>query len=216
MATSSPSSGASPEFQRHPLGLPAGSVRALLAFMVLAVLWALALGGEPNQKIPVGAVYLQYVMILILASFFAAHGSSIGRHISHHHPLGLPGGSVRFLLLAGYLGLVGWIFYSKAEFEEMPSAPQVLPLIVVTAFFLGYLTIRAVKLLSAAGASPDWFQDVQAWLALLATFGLTAMVLLHVFIIPSLLDKLMLDSNAVQSLEMGVAAILGFYFGVRS
>ena len=215
MTMPSASSGASPEFQRHPLGLPAGSVRALLAFMVLAVLWLLAIRVEPGHKIPLVSVYLQYVMILILASFFAAHGSSIGRHISRHHPLGLPGGSVRFLLLAGYLGLVGWLFYSKAEFAPEPTAPLVLPLVVMTAFFLGYLTTRLVKAFSPKGVPSGWFQDIQAWLALLATLGLTVIVLWHLFISPSIADpeKLPLDSVVP---DMIVAAILGFYFGARS
>jgi hypothetical protein len=206
----SPLPSAPSEYRRHPLGLPAGSVRALLALLVLGVLWLLAL--RPDQQIPVVYVYLQYVMILILASFFAAHGSSIGRHISQHHPLRLPGGTVRFVLLTGYLALVAWLFYNKAEFEPMPTAPLILPLVLLTAFFLGYLTTRLVKAVSTNGIPPDWFQDVQAWLALLAMLGL-AVIVLSVFIRPTIRADLQFDT---MYLEMGVSAILGFYFGARS
>src|SRR5579872_4816015 len=71
---------------RHALGLPAGSVRAILAFAVLAMLWVLALrpliGGQSvaDFKLPLEFVYLQILMVLILAHFFAAHGGSIGPH----------------------------------------------------------------------------------------------------------------------------------------
>ena len=106
--------------QRHALGLPAGSVRALLAFMVLGTLWCLVVFTK-DEKIPVAYVYLQYVMILILAHFFASHGNTIGKHVSPHSPLGLPSGSVRFLLLAGYLGLIVWLFYNRREFEAAPE-----------------------------------------------------------------------------------------------
>src|SRR5438876_10483917 len=111
---STPPAPAAPQYRRHALGLPAGSIRALLAFMVLAVLWLLALfanraEGEAYalaKPLPLAFIYLQYVMILILAHFFAAHGNTIGRQVSPHSPLHLPAGTVRFLLLVGYLGLI--------------------------------------------------------------------------------------------------------------
>src|SRR5207245_7319491 len=106
---SMPPAAVAPQYRRHALGLPAGSIRALLAFLVLAVLWLLALfanraEGETyaTRPLPLAFVYLQYVMILILAHFFAAHGSTIGRHVSPSSPLHLPSGTVRFLLLVGY------------------------------------------------------------------------------------------------------------------
>ena len=72
-----------PVRRRHALGLPAGSVRALLAFMVLAVLWLLALYGlTPSGQVPLTFIYLQYVMILILAHFFAARWCCRGRRRS--------------------------------------------------------------------------------------------------------------------------------------
>src|SRR5260370_37946074 len=73
--------------RRHALGLPAGSVRALLAFMVLGLLWALAYSAQ-EKDLPVTFVYLQYLMVLILAHYFAAHGSSIGGQTHTRSPLG--------------------------------------------------------------------------------------------------------------------------------
>jgi hypothetical protein len=212
---------AAPQYRRHALGLPAGSVRALLAFMVLAVLWLLALfanraPGETyaiSGKVPLAFIYLQYVMILILAHFFAAHGNTIGRHISAHSPLGLPSGSVRFLLLAGYIGLVVWLVYNRREFELGPEGNITLPLVLVSGFFVGFLVTKVVVAFSDGGQVPFWFQDVQAWFALLAVLGLTIIVIIYLFIKPNIEESLQFGTS---TLEMIVAAIVGFYFGARS
>ncbi|GIW80943.1 MAG: hypothetical protein KatS3mg105_2750 [Gemmatales bacterium] len=56
---------------RYAFGLPAGSVRALLAFLILGLVWALMIMQRP---VP---LYLQYVMFIILGHYFAAHSKSI-------------------------------------------------------------------------------------------------------------------------------------------
>ena len=207
---------AAPRYRRHALGLPAGSVRALLAFMVLAVLWLLAIygpEGTADHKVPVAYVYLQYLMILILAHFFAAHGNTIGRHISARSPLGLPGGTVRFLLLAGYLGLIAVLFYNHREFEEPPEGPLVLPLILIAGFLIGFIVTRLVLAASPEGQLPFWFQDVQAWFALLAVIGLTIITIIYLFIFPNIAQELRFSTGGLETI---VAAIVGFYFGARS
>jgi hypothetical protein len=203
-------------YPRHALGLPAGSVRALVALTVLAALWLIALFGlTKNNQIPTAFVYLQYVMILILAHFFAAHGNTIGKHISRHNPLWLPGGFVRFFLLFGYLGLVGWLlFYERREFEQPTSGSLLLPLVLLTLFMLGYLFTKVIKMFSPGGQVPFWFQDIQAWLALLSMLGLLVIVLLHLFILKDRPENL--DPSSFGVVEMIVAGIIGFYFGARS
>lgn len=204
-------SGATPvRYPRHALGLPAGSVRALIAFMVLGALWLLAWAGTQRHEIEVTYVYLQYVMILILAHYFASHGSTIGKNVSRHSPLHLPSGSVRFLLLAGYLGLIGWLVYNRREFEELPSVPLEVPLVLLGCFLGGFLLNRLVLGISG-GQLPYWFQDVQAWLALLAVLGLVIIVIVRLFIDPGL--RVPLDMRLVETI---VAGIVGFYFGARS
>ena len=90
-----------PAPRRHALGLPAGSVRALLALAVLGLLWTVALThwhgetvSEADKHLPTILIALQILMVLILVHFFTAHGHTIGRHISIASPLGLPGGSI--------------------------------------------------------------------------------------------------------------------------
>src|SRR5262245_59259456 len=102
---------------RHPLGLPAGSVRALLAFMVLGLMWAVLLAPAVE---PVGVpLYLYYLLFLILGHYFAAHGHSIaGPTTGTKSPLYLPRGSVRGLILFGFAGMVAWHFATGGDFHN--------------------------------------------------------------------------------------------------
>jgi hypothetical protein len=204
---------------RHALGLPAGSVRALLAFAVLAMLWVIALrpvlGGQSlaDFKLPLEFVYLQILMVLILAHFFAAHGGSIGPHAGGRSPLGLPRGSVRFLLLAGYLGLAVYLFRIQPKFEVPPQGAFVLlMLLLFSGFFLGHVLTAAVRGASR-GTLPFWFQDVQAWVALLAMGVLAVLMIVELFINPTLSLENKID---MPTLEAILAGLVGFYFGARS
>jgi hypothetical protein len=202
------------QYRRHALGLPAGSIRALLALMVLGVLWLLALYAPTEQgEVPLDFIYLQYVMILILAHFFAAHGNTIGKNVSEHSPLGLPGGSVRFLLLAGYIGLIVWLVMNKRTFERAAEGTLFLPLVLVSGFFVGFVVTKLVLFTSPSGQLPFWFQDVQAWFALLAVFGLAIITMIHLFILPNIQESLRFGTTTI---EIIVAAVVGFYFGARS
>ncbi len=207
--------------RRHALGLPAGSVRALLALGILGLLWAIALRYEYGgpalayQPLPLAFIYLQIVMVLVLAHFFAAHGSTIGPRVSRRSPLGVPRGSVRFLLLVGYLGLAGYLFYTRPEVAEIPDKGQPLLLLLVlllSGFFVGNLLTGFVRLIGR-GRAPDWFLDFQAWVALLALFGMAGLVIVHLFINPSVGNDYKID---IPTFEAGLAGLIAFYFGARS
>lgn len=204
---------------RHALGLPAGSIRALLALSVLGLLWLLALGHrwKPElNKLPLSFIYLQFLMILILAHYFSAHGSTIGHVVSTRSPLGLPRGSVRFLLLVGYGGLAYYLFRHQNEYE-LPQVESIQDFIVLvslllTGFFVGHYLTWLVRLFSR-GALPFWFQDVQAWVALLAIIGLAALLIIHMFIDPTVSPEYKIGTLPLDQL---LAALVGFYFGSRS
>ena len=203
---------APPRRRRHALGLPAGSIRALLALMVLGLLGTIVLLHKEKEA-PLLFLYLQYLMFLILAHFFAAHGSTIGG-AGDRSPLGLPRGSVRLLLLAGFAGLVAWLYLNRSEVQDVPTAPVEVPIFLLGAFLLGLLLAHAVQRpLARGGGVPYWFQDVQAWLALLAMAGMVIEFLLVVFIKPSLREDTSLN---LETWERILAAIVGFYFGARS
>jgi hypothetical protein len=198
---------------RHALGLPAGSVRALLGFGVLGILWALVLRSDPDRALPLVFVYLQVLMGLILLTFFAAHGKSIGPHVSERSPLGLPRGSVRFLLLAGYAGMAGFLFYHHRDFETPPKGAIVFLLaVLMSGFFIGYIVTAVVRFLGR-GQVPGWFQDIQAWFALLGMLGLAIVAIVYGIINPSVAPNLRLDMGTLEAILTGV---VGFYFGARA
>jgi hypothetical protein len=204
---------------RHALGLPAGSVRALLALSVLGLLWLLALQpvpghGEPLSQIKLPTVFmnLQILMVLILAHYFAAHGHSIRSRPEHRSPLGLPRGSVRFLLLAGYLGLAVYLYHREPKFEYPSTSAIILLLVLISGFFLGHLLTAAVRMVSG-GVLPFWFQDIEAWAALLAMLCMGVLFIVLLFINPSLSLEQRLDLPMTEAI---LASLVGFYFGARS
>src|SRR5262249_41173795 len=162
---------------RPAFGLPAGSIRALLAFGVLGYLWVVVLrpGKDPgplDKEASLAFIYLQFLMVLILGHFFTAHGRNIGSRVSQRSPLGLPTASVRLLLLAGYLGMAYYLWKTQVKFEIPDTGPVVLLLLVLaTAFFVGHF-LNKVMVVLGGGVLPAWFQDVQA------TFALVALLLL--------------------------------------
>ena len=197
---------------RHALGLPAGSVRALLALGVLGLSWGIVLTSG-DKSLPLDFIYLQVLLLLIVATFFASHGHSIGGHVSRRSPLGLPSGSVRFLLLAGYGGLAYYIYATGREFETPPKAKFALVLaLLLSGFFLGHLFSRGVHWVTG-GSEPPWYQDLQAWVALLALLSLMIVAIVHLAINPSVQPSEKLDMPTFEAI---LAAIVGFYFGARS
>jgi hypothetical protein len=191
----------------------------LLALSVLGLLWLLALQPLPGHegtlgeiKMPTVFMDLQILMVLILAHYFAAHGHTIRPSGAGRSPLGLPRGTVRFLLLAGYLGLAGYLYHTQPKFEYPSTSALMLFLVLGSAFFLGHL-VTAVVLRLSGGVLPYWFQDVQAWVALLAILCMGVMLIILLFINPSLPEEVKIDMPLLESI---LAGLVGFYFGARS
>jgi len=204
---------------RHALGLPAGSIRAILALGVLGYLWLLVLspakGGGPllaGAQASRAFIYLQVLMVLILAHFFTAHGKTIGSAVSDRSPLGMPRGSVRFFLLAAYLGLAYYMYHQKLNFQIPETGPVFLDLaILVSAFIFGHVSTGMVRGIS--GTLPAWYQDIQAWFALIALLTLGVIVLIRLVINTNVDFEKQIDPEVV---EMVLAGFVGFYFGARS
>jgi hypothetical protein len=202
-----------PTRRRHALGLPAGSIRALLTAIVFGLLAALLVSGEQG-RVPLLYNYLWYLLLLIVAHFFAAHGNSIRAQPEERSPLGLPRGFFRFIFVAGFAGLIAWLYYQHQGFEPPPVGSTADPLIVLAGFFVGVCIARIVGWTSGAQVLPFWFQDLQAWVALIAVFALAIQVIVLVFINPYVSEGRQLFTEG--HWEKWFAAIVGFYFGARS
>jgi hypothetical protein len=199
--------------------MPAGSVRALLALMVLGLCWALMLLPEDrNVGIP---LYLMYLVFLVLGHFFAAHGHSIaGPNAGQRSPLFLPRGTLRFLMIAGFLGVVGYRYYIYGDWNKLfvlaqplTNQPE-LPFIILGGFFIGVVLGRTLlRLLSGPTGPPAWLHDMQSWVALCAGFGLGIEIVVQLIINPSMDEQHRINLPQVQAI---LAAIVAFYFGARS
>jgi hypothetical protein len=85
-------------------------------------------------------------------------------------------------------------------------------LVLLAGFFVGYLLTRLVRTL-AGGQTPFWYQDLEAWVSLLAMLGLGFELVYYLFIWPDLRPDQRLN---LAQFESGLAAVIGLYFGARS
>jgi hypothetical protein len=199
--------------KRHALGLPAGSVRSLHALLVVGLICAvLLIPMEPPAPVP---PYLLYLLFIILGSFFAAHGTSIGTAESSGSPLHLPRGAIRLLIILALAGAVGWKIYSdptgleqqyNATIEELKKQP-LLPLYILGGFFIGVL----FRMIVGRGEQAQLYQDLKAWTSILALVGLGIAVIIHSVINPSLESPV-----SMPAWEGILGGIIAFYFGERS
>src|SRR5262249_23949928 len=151
--------------RRHALGMPPGSVRALLALMVVGLVCpSMLIHTDKALAIP---AYLIYLLFLVLGHYFAARGSvRPGDDAWNRQPLNLPRGCIRLVLLGSLLGTTIYRFSTDPEgFEnqwlktvEGLAAVPMMPVIMLTAFFVG-----ALLRMTIGRNPPAWWQDIEAW-----------------------------------------------------
>jgi hypothetical protein len=206
------------EIPRHPLGLPPGSVRAILALQVVLTFWLLLLVPEDRKvQIP---LYLYFLVALVMI-FFVSHGKSIAKKSDPTpSPLYLPGGSVRFLIVAGTAAVLGYLAYLHQTNPDVPNRfdrlnPTMAQLeywkFYVGALLIGFMLGYAVRVMPFRHGYA--YQSFQAWIAILAMFSLTIDMIFQVFINTTLVDKL---GIGVVYWQTAVTGIVAFYYGSRS
>jgi len=201
---------------RYALGLPAGSVRALLAILVFGGLWAwLLLRSE--VEVP---DYLQILLFIIIGHYFAVRHESQREEDAGPPPLFLPTGSVRLILIGGFIA-VGVALYQQdrlwlADADGTQIHHGVLTLILVGGFLFGVAIARLWALFTKSASLPRWLEDTRAILSLAAAV-LLLLLLFGLIEVPAWgpLEHLrrLGGGNGINSV---LAAIVGFYFGSRS
>ena len=200
----------------HALGLPAGSIRALLALLVFGTALGL-LALRPAQEVP---DYLRDLLFIIMGHYFA-----IRRRAGHEvepgpSPLYLPGGSVRFLLIAGCVA-VGALLYSRGQLTSPGKHPGVVTLWLVGGFLLG-VALNALSgwVLGRDRRAPRIVEDVRALVSVAAALILVLMVWnrLAMVVPPEQVAEALSPWFHLGKfrLEHALAAVVGFYFGSRS
>jgi hypothetical protein len=191
---------------RHPLGLPAGSIRALLSIGIAGA-FLLYLCHPKAEYVP---LYLQ-LMLFGLFLFFAGHGRTIG--VRGHSPLYLPAGSLRFLLVAAIVGVVAWQCVTDMPRVIERLRPRDVELqhwallfaCTTGGFFFGWLLARGPWRTAPA------FQDFLAWIAIIALMLVIAETLWKGFIDPK--AEILSNRPIWEAILLGVVS---FYFGSRS
>lgn len=181
---------------RPPLGLPSGSVRALLTLLIVAVVIVQMIRGKDVELL-----WTETLMIA-LAHYFTSRRfiklppdmirrlTEEGRIESESYPLYLPRWSIRGILILSFLGLAVYLYWDDRLWQS-----QTLSILgVVFAYLLGVVArIRAV---------PGW-EDLKAAIVLLVLATTAGAYLLdHADLVP----------RQLRDITLGLVL---FYFGSR-
>ena len=181
---------------RPPLGLPRGSIRALLTLMIVAVVIAQMVRGEKIELLWTETLMIAMAHYFASRRFIRLPPEVIKRLVDEGYielearPLYLPSHSIRVLLLVSFIA-VGVYLYLHGRLLE----PQALSILgVVFAYLLGvFVRLRTVR---------GW-EDAKAFVVLaVLTVSSTAY----------LLDR---GSWVPQPLQAVTLGLVLFYFGSR-
>jgi hypothetical protein len=200
----------------HALGLPSGSIRALLAILIFATTWGL-LVLRPMDEVP---DYLRDLLFVIMGHYFAARHRAEQTADSGPPPLYLPNGSVRLILVAGCLA-VALVLYRRGRLTAPDKNPGVVTLMLVGGFLLGVAMNAVATWWRERGhRTPRIVEDSRALLATTAAVILAALVWNRLALV---IPPTRIDESFGQWVRLGrygpenlLAAVVGFYFGSRS
>ncbi len=218
MTTMMPETTSTPTHWRklHALGLPEGSIRAVLAVAICATIWVV-LARHPDQEVP---DYLRDLMFIILGHYFASRRRSVDEVAAGPAPLFLPRGSIRVVLFAGFAA-VAVLLWRRGDIHEPLKSPGVMTLMLVAGFLLGVIAAKVRAWWAERGHRvPRWVEDTRALVAIVAALALIVLVWNRydpIFILrqPDMFDKMNLRLGKYGP-EHILGAIVGFYFGSRS
>ncbi len=200
----------------HALGLPSGSIRALLALLIFATTCGL-LVLRPSREVP---DYLRDLLLIIMGHYFAARRHAGQGDEPGPPPLYLPRGSVRLILVVGSVA-VALLLYQRGQLTAPQQNPGVVTLLLVGGFLLGVMVNAVSDALRERGHRPPRLaEDLRALVAVAAALILIVLVLNRsiLFFSPERVDAILARWVLIGRYgpEHILAAVVGFYFGSRS
>ena len=168
--------------KRYPLGLPKGSVRAVLALAVFGTVMLLLLQDRNIDQ------SLWMVNYIVLGYYFAsrqAAGPTIQAPTATPSPLHLPRGTVRWTILLSFIGTCVYLVWSWEQgTKHYWEHSAFFPLLSLTGFFLGRLFQGVTQWLTKGGEEQSkffqLFADGKALMGLLSAASIIVIVLLGV------------------------------------
>lgn len=196
--------------RRPPLGIPAGSVRALLCLMIVAFLVI-----QTARGVRVDVVWSEALMITLahyfttrrfvpLSNDLRAKLEATGEIEPDENPLYLPKHSVRILLIAAFAGLA-WYLSSHARLFE----PQSLSLLVSVGAYLLGISVRGLLAWCSRHTgvtAPAWWVDLKAG----GTLAIVFVAILLQLVGANELHGI--DTSRLQDFSLGLVL---YYFGSR-
>ena len=208
--------GGDPTQLRHTFGAPRGTVRAILALSVAgSAYWlianpALRMAHTAGGKLP---EQLFSALLIVIGFYFAdrAAQQKNAEKPTGPQPLWLPAGSVRALLVLGYLASVGWLVYQalvadpNADLMAQPGAAAILN---IGMFLGGRLGRLILKNFHSTGKSrlAHVIDDIKGVVALLAG---AAVVILFCF------PQVPVPTEWRGWFDQAMPALISFYFGTK-
>lgn len=194
-----------------PLGLPTGSVRALLTLTCVAVVVVTTARAQPLDLFWVEALLISMAHYFTSRRFVSLPPATL-RKLEHDgvleresQPLFLPKGSIRALIIAAFVGLAVYLYQKNPD--ELWSTPVMTLLALVSAYFLGAV-VRAIANFLArwrTGPPSRWWADTKA-LVVLGAMAVAA--------IPDLVGAggFFQEHDIIRHVALG---LMLFYFGSR-
>lgn len=166
-----------------PLGLPTGSVRALLTLTCVAVVVVNTARGQPMDLFWVEALLISMAHYFTSRRFVSLPPELIRKLESdgvlerESQPLFLPRGSIRALIIAAFVGLGAYLYQNQPE--RLKSADVITLLALVSAYFIGAIARGITGFLSRWRSTPPsrWWADGRA----LVVMGVMAAVAIPEF-----------------------------------
>ena len=177
----------------EPLGLPQGSVRALVTLILCGTICFLMISAAPLPPT------LELVLAIVMGYYFG-HRSKADRD-AEHHPLYLPFGAIRCLILAAFIVTA----IITASEDRLLDPPVVDVMALVLGLFLGALVKYILQKLEG-----ERFGDLSAFIGnIKGVLVILAAVTIAVLII----------SDQYSSIDLkwriSLVTFVAFYFGVR-
>lgn len=194
---------------RPPLGLPTGSVRALLTLLIIAVVAIETARGRHVDEL------WSETLLIALAHYFTSRRfiglspdlmkrlEGEGEIPQESNPLFLPRHSIRLLIVAAFGGL-GYYVYDRLGVRRFEDVPPVL--ITVAAYLLGVFAgglFRWWRSGRADHVPSRLWEDLKAIAVILVMVGVA---------VPYFLDH---GDQVPKQVKSGALAFVLFYFGSR-
>jgi hypothetical protein len=179
-----------------PLGLPSGSIRALLTFLIVAVVIAQIVQGQQMDLLWTETLMIALAHYFTSRRLISLSPEVIGRLTTEGHlhpesrPLYLPRHSIRAILILAFVGLAIYLY----QHDRLMDSQALSVLGVVFAYFLG--VVARVKNV------PGW-EDVKA---------IVVLTVLVIAAVPYFVNRPDLVPPLMRNITLGLVL---FYFGSR-